>query len=62
MAIDHELNFTDAALGHGNGKSTIIVGGSNRTQAEMNMAVSDLPILTDDLLCKLRNDSWMRSF
>jgi hypothetical protein len=28
MAIDHELNFTDAALGHGNGKSTIIVGAA----------------------------------
>jgi hypothetical protein len=62
MAIDHELNFTDAALGQWQWKEHYYCGGSNRTQAEMNMAVSDLPILTDDLLCKLRNHSWLRSF
>ncbi|MCA0455031.1 MAG: aldo/keto reductase [Chloroflexi bacterium] len=42
--------------------STVIPGIRNVTQAEANIAVSDLPALSDDLMLKLREHNWMRGF
>jgi aryl-alcohol dehydrogenase-like predicted oxidoreductase len=41
---------------------TVITGIRNKKQAEMNIAVSDLPNLTGDLVNKLKKHNWMRSF
>lgn len=42
--------------------STVIVGMRNRSQAEQNVAVSDLPNLPDELLAKLHRHAWRRAF
>lgn len=42
--------------------STVIPGIRNRNQALQNTAVSDLPNLTPDLLLRLREHAWNRSF
>jgi aryl-alcohol dehydrogenase-like predicted oxidoreductase len=42
--------------------STVIPGMRNRTQAEANCAVSDLPDIPQELLTKLRRHNWRRAF
>lgn len=42
--------------------STVIPGIRNVQQAEANIAASDLPDLTADLLLRLRNHAWRRAF
>lgn len=42
--------------------STVIPGIRNLYQAEANCAVSDLPVLSDDLLLRLRDHAWNRAF
>jgi aryl-alcohol dehydrogenase-like predicted oxidoreductase len=42
--------------------STVIAGIRNATQTEMNVSVSDLPDLADDLVIRLRNHAWRRNF
>lgn len=41
--------------------STVIAGIRNPAQAEMNLAVSDLPDLPSDLMDKLRTHNWRRA-
>ena len=47
------------SLGHP-GVGTVIAGIRNRAQAEMNLAVSDLPDLPRELMEKLRRHNWRR--
>lgn len=42
--------------------STIITGIRNKRQAIQNIGVSDLPELPEDVIEKLKNHSWLRSF
>ena len=42
--------------------STVIAGVRNMKQAEMNIAVSELPDLTYDVLLRLRKHEWRRYF
>ena len=42
--------------------STVIAGVRNMKQAEMNIAVSELPGLSDDILFNLRKHEWRRYF
>ncbi len=42
--------------------STVIPGIRNTYQAEANAAVSDLPDLDENLMLRLRNHAWLRSF
>lgn len=57
------FNLTQAALKFSLGHpavSTMLVGMRNVAQAEMNLAVSDLPELPSDLVLKLRRHNWRR--
>lgn len=42
--------------------STVITGIRNENQATQNIATSDLPDMQDDLVNKLQNHNWLRSF
>ncbi len=42
--------------------STVITGIRNSRQSSMNAEVSSLPDLTGDIISKLRNHAWLRSF
>jgi aryl-alcohol dehydrogenase-like predicted oxidoreductase len=60
-----DLTMAEIALKFGlshKAVSTVIAGIRNVDQAEMNIAVSDLPDLSEDLLIKLRNHDWRRGF
>jgi len=42
--------------------STIIPGIRNVAQAEANCSVSDLPLLSKEMILKLRTHAWNRGF
>ncbi len=42
--------------------STVITGIRNKSQAIQNAQVSDLPDITGNMIMKLRNHAWLRSF
>jgi aryl-alcohol dehydrogenase-like predicted oxidoreductase len=42
--------------------STTIPGMRNAHQVEANLAVSDLPAMSEDLLIRLRQHNWRRAF
>lgn len=62
---DIGLTMPEVALKFGlmhSAVSTVIAGIRNVSQTEMNVSVSDLPDLEDNLVIRLRNHAWRRNF